>query len=194
MANIKVSEMTEATSFDDGDYTMIVQANQNKKISRENIFTDLENEISANTNNISNIDAKIGELTNLKTTVKSDVVNSINSTLDAEIYSTNEIKTNGVWIDGKPIYRRVISFGALPLNSTKSEDVSSWNIDRLIHLYGSTQNPTSGNVRPLLFTGNQSAVVRIDKQANNIRLITYDTTWNGYTNTEVIVEYTKTTD
>ena len=31
MANIKVSEMTEATSFDDGDYTMIVQANQNNR-------------------------------------------------------------------------------------------------------------------------------------------------------------------
>ena len=38
MANIKVSEMTEATSFDDGDYTMIVQANQNKKISKENLL------------------------------------------------------------------------------------------------------------------------------------------------------------
>ena len=113
---------------------------------------------------------------------------------DAEIYSSTETKTNKIWIDGKPIYRRVISFGALPLNSTKTEDVSSWNIDRLIHLYGSTQNSTSGNVRPLLFTGNQSAVVRIDKQANNIRLITYDTTWEGYNDTEVIVEYTKTTD
>lgn len=160
----------------------------------ENGIENLENEISTNANNISNVDAKIGELANLKTTVKSNVVNSINSTLDAEIYSTSEIKTNSVWIDGKPIYRRVISFGALPSNATKTQDVSSWNIDRLIYLYGSTQNPTSGNARPLPFMANNSTGVRVDKQANNIRLTTYDTTWSGYTNTEVIVEYTKTTD
>lgn len=184
MANLKVSEMTEATMFDDNDYTMIVQANQSKKISKENMLGGIE--------------TNIGNLSNLTTPIKTDLVNAINSAVDsivdAEIYSTTEVKTNSVWIDNKPIYRRVISFGTLPLNDTKSEDVSSWNIDRLIHLYGSTQNIANGNVRPLLFTGNQSAVIRIDKQANNIRLITYDTTWNGYTNTEVIVEYTKTTD
>lgn len=38
MANIKVSEMTEATEFNSNDYTMIVQANQNKKINKENMF------------------------------------------------------------------------------------------------------------------------------------------------------------
>lgn len=78
MANIKVSEMTEATSFDDGDYTMIVQANQNKKISKENIFSDLENEISTNTSDISTINNNIGDLSDLETEDKSSVVNSIN--------------------------------------------------------------------------------------------------------------------
>ena len=27
---------------------------------------------------------------------------------DIDVYSTNEIKTNKVWVDGKPIYRKVI--------------------------------------------------------------------------------------
>lgn len=62
MANIKVSEMTEATSFDDGDYTMIVQANQNKKIAKENIFSDLKNEITTNATNISNINDEISDI------------------------------------------------------------------------------------------------------------------------------------
>lgn len=78
MANIKVSEMTEATSFDDGDYTMIIQANQNKKIAKENIFSNLENEITANANGISTINNNIGDLSDLETEDKSSVVNSIN--------------------------------------------------------------------------------------------------------------------
>lgn len=162
-------------------YQNKVALNTNPDIADINKVTDNDmNEIKSVVNNNAN------EISTNSATIQ--------NVINAEIYSTNEIKTNGVWIDGKPIYRRVISFGALPNNDTKNYDVSSWNIDRLIYLYGSTQNPTSGNARPLLFTGNQSAVVRIDKQANNIRLITYDTTWGGYTNTEVIAKYTKTTD
>lgn len=41
MANIKVSELTTATTFDDSDYTMIVQSGENKKITKQNIFTNL---------------------------------------------------------------------------------------------------------------------------------------------------------
>lgn len=84
MANIKVSEMTEATSFDDGDYTMIVQANQNKKISKENMLSD----IPTIQNNISTINANVGDLSNLETTDISNIVNSINS-LTPKILWTN---------------------------------------------------------------------------------------------------------
>ena len=31
-----------------------------------------------------------------------------------DVYSTDEVKTNKVWIDGKPIYRKVVDCGALP--------------------------------------------------------------------------------
>lgn len=79
MSNIKVSEMTEATSFDDGDYTMIVQANQNKKISKENILGDIEN-------NITVIDNNIGDLSNLETSDKSSVVNAINSQIIKKLW------------------------------------------------------------------------------------------------------------
>lgn len=57
----------------------------------------------------------IGDLTNLTTTDKSSLVNAINE-INGEIpdiYSTNEVKTNKVWIDNKPIYRKVIT-GTLP--------------------------------------------------------------------------------
>ena len=161
-----------------------------------------QNKVALNTNpEIADINKVTdNDMNEIKAVVNNNATEtSINSTnianiINADVYSTTEVKTNSVWIDGKPIYRRVISFGALPDNGTKNYDVSSWNIDRLIYLYGSTQNPNNGNARPLLFMANNSTGVRVDKQVNNIRLTTYDTTWSGYTNTEIIVEYTKTTD
>lgn len=43
MATIKVSEMTSATTFENDDYAMIVQSNKNKKITKENMFSSIEN-------------------------------------------------------------------------------------------------------------------------------------------------------
>ena len=90
MANIKISEMTEATVFDDGDYTMIVQANQNKKIARENILGDIEDDISTINTNISSINTNIGDLTQLKTASKDNLVNSINNLCPTILYSNVE--------------------------------------------------------------------------------------------------------
>lgn len=33
----------------------------------------------------------------------------IQSIKDAEVYSTSEVKTNKIWINGKPIYRKTVS-------------------------------------------------------------------------------------
>lgn len=63
MANIKVSEMTEATVFDDGDYAMIVQGNQNKKISKENMFQLITDNIDEITDNIDTINTNISNIT-----------------------------------------------------------------------------------------------------------------------------------
>lgn len=40
MANIKVSQLPTATEFNDDDYVMIVQSNQNKKITKQNMYSD----------------------------------------------------------------------------------------------------------------------------------------------------------
>lgn len=44
MANIKVSELNTATSFNDEDYTMIVQNGENKKITKENLNKSISGE------------------------------------------------------------------------------------------------------------------------------------------------------
>lgn len=38
MANIKVSELPSATSFEDEDYVMIIQSNTSKKITKKNMY------------------------------------------------------------------------------------------------------------------------------------------------------------
>lgn len=81
MADIKVSEMTEATTFDDNDYTMIVQANQSKKIAKTNMFNDI------NTN--------IGDMSSLETTDKSSLVNAINEIENFLNINTFETITSG---------------------------------------------------------------------------------------------------
>lgn len=75
MANIKMSELPTATQFNDDDYTMIVQNNTSKKISKENMYGNYK-------------------------------------------YSTTE-NVIGQWIDGKPIYRKVVTSNTL---SPSSED------------------------------------------------------------------------
>ena len=91
MANIKVSEMTEATIFDDNDYAMIVQANQNKKITKGNMFDSVTDDITA-------INSNIGNLSNLTTTTKTDLVSSINEV------NTNIINITGqiLWVNPNP--------------------------------------------------------------------------------------------
>ena len=187
MANIKVSEMTEATSFDDGDYTMILQANQNKKISHENILGNIKN-------NISTINNNIGNLSNLETDDKTSIVNSINELKNAEIYSTEEIKTNKIWIDNKPIYRKVIDFGAFPNTSDKYVDLNINDLDFIVSFQVLGYDTTNKNYFPIpnaLTTGSPNLIdasiignqIRIRTQSNRSTFIAYP-----------ILEYTKTTD
>ena len=128
MANIKVSEMTEATSFDDGDYTMIVQANQNKKISKENILGDIEN--------------NIGNLTELETTDKSNIVKSINevnaiavNNEKNNVYSETEIDTGKKWLNNKSIYKKTILLSS-PSTINQWITVTTLPYETLIDIHG----------------------------------------------------------
>ena len=66
------------------------------------------NEVNSNSNdNVTNI----GNLEDLETTNKNNLVSAINEVNSKkDVYSTNEVKTNKVWIDNRPIYRKVIQF------------------------------------------------------------------------------------
>lgn len=88
MATIKISELEELNKSNDDDLLVIVDSveNETKKIKKENLKIPNIN----NSKNDSTTD-----------TYSCDYVNKLNT------YSTEE-KVIGTWIDGKPLYRKVV--------------------------------------------------------------------------------------
>ncbi len=109
---------------------------------------------------------------------------------DVPRYSTDEIVC-GTWIDGKPIYRKVLTLSSLPNTQTLSIDISSLNVAIVISLVGYSNTG-------LVFNGTRTGVdsapidMFVDISRNQIDLITYQDRSNmsGF----IIIEYTKTTD
>ena len=111
--------------------------------------------------------------------------------LGTEVYSTNETVI-GTWIDGKPIYRKVIDFGALPNGTIKSVAHNITNLDIITKLYGVANNDSNKTCLPLP-SGNSPSV------ANSIYLyilgkdVNVDCGVNAssYNRSYIIIEYTK---
>lgn len=138
----------------------------------------------------------IGDIDNLATQSKSDLVNAINSIVDSEVYSTDEVKTNKVWIDGKPIYRKVIQFTTTIQGAnmfSMAHNISNADYIYVEKFYMSNQDSICYEVPLVGYAGNTTdkAYSYIDR--NN--LYVYSTGgWNTAWVKNVIIEYTKTTD
>ena len=91
------------------------------------------------------------------------------------------------------VYRKVIAFGALPNNGTKSvpHGIDFTSLSRLTRMYGAATNPSSMSYLPLPFSS--------PTLANNISLeadsgvITIKTgaNYSAYVNVTVVIEYLK---
>lgn len=105
-----------------------------------------------------------------------------------DIYSTSEIKTNKVWIDGKPIYRRIIvkSDANYVTNSWTTVSSESWlaNVDNLVT--SQVQGKESG--KPFVIEGINFHISAGALQYFSFHLFAIDAGSN------IILEYTKTTD
>lgn len=160
-------------------YTNKVTLNEQPSVADINKVTDDDmNEIK---NVVNTNDDNVGTLSNLKTTEKTSTVAAINELIDSQIYSLNEVKTNKVWIDGKPIYRKVFS-----QTNKNSIDLTSLNYDYL--RITNTTMVTSGYVRNPYYTSNSDyfrILITSDKELiiqTNVNIIDSWTT---------ILEYTK---
>lgn len=109
-------------------------------------------------------------------------------------YSTSETRTGKTWIDGKPIYRKVINTGALPAASTKTVSIGVQNIDTVIVLAGIAIQRSTGNVIPLPNTTTDNNNIQIWIENLSTIYIRVIPTWASQYQSFVTIEYTKTTD
>ncbi len=112
-----------------------------------------------------------------------------------EIYSTDE-QVIGKWIDGKPIYRKVVELGNLPNTSSVQINHNISNIDKIIRIYGYAQEVGNIWFLPLPNAGaansTQTNSVTLSASKNVVYVVTGTNRsgWEGY----AVLEYTKTTD
>ena len=117
---------------------------------------------------------------------------SSNAVAESLSYSTTEQKTGGTYVDGKPIYRKVIDCGTLPNNTETFTDLNIQNLATVVSLKGMANNG-AGTFLPLPYTdASLYNSVQMAVTNNKISIVT-----NGNRSTFsalATIEYTKTTD
>lgn len=138
------------------------------------------------------IKATSGLAENQQENVLNDAKNYINS---ANSYSTDEVKTGGKWIDGKPIYRKVVDFGALPNATIKVVSFDNINADTFVKIEGVAMNSNS-NAITIPFTDTTLATQSISVFVNStsISIEAGSVNRSDYNKCYITLEYTKTTD
>lgn len=113
---------------------------------------------------------------------------------DAWKYSTEETNTGKTWIDGKPIYRKVIDVGILPDTATKEVAHGISNLERVVQLYGTFINsPNKWAPIPWVSTGGTGNNISCEVNSTYVRVVTGVNRSVDYS-CYVVIEYTKTTD
>lgn len=108
-------------------------------------------------------------------------------------YSTSETFTGNYWIDGKPIYKKVVDCGALPNTTTKNVPHGVTNISLVLTATAMTYSTNTAypfaplpSINPATLTS--SVALYVDR--SNIRLVT-NANLSMYDKTFAIIEYTK---
>ena len=174
--------------------------------------TDIQiNEVSG-TDNINfsfksgnSIDTKIGNLTQLNTTNKSNVVNAINEVNSNDIrrstYTTSE-QVIGKWIDGKPLYRKTITFTTtINANTTTSIAHNITNVKNIFIDYGASfmeanigsSDYASYNLPVIGYADNLTDKVYCYVNLTNI-IFYANGAWAENWTKHITLKYTKTTD
>lgn len=106
-------------------------------------------------------------------------------------YSTDEVKTNKIWIDNKPIYRKSFHFTQW---SGLGLDTRLENIDNIINASIMLKNTATGHWIKLAYNPNGSYSFYIKKTGNTYKI--FISNESVYTADAVCsyIEYTKTTD
>jgi hypothetical protein len=116
--------------------------------------------------------------------------NAVSETLS---YSTEEVFTGSYWIDGKPIYRKVVNYGTLPNTSTKEINHNITNLGEITNIGGITTNGEVCFTLPYVAPANIANAIQLYVSNTKVGIATGLNRTN-FTTTYVTIEYTKTTD
>lgn len=127
--------------------------------------------------------------------------NVLNATKDyvdnSNSYSTEEVKTGGTWIDGKPIYRKVIVRDVSgSLSGLVSIDIDIANIDTPIRIVcGNISLPDGSGAITIPAQYDATTFVQFGAfRTTGLQLYCGSTNWTPLTHITLCLEYTKTTD
>lgn len=110
-------------------------------------------------------------------------------------YSLEEVNTGFTWVDGKPIYKKTINFGALPNNTQKVVQHGITNLDYVIDFFGVTYNPTAnqntGAWQKMPLVANDGSDVSVVVRRTEIAIAS-SSDRTSYNKTYITLCYTKT--
>ena len=130
-------------------------------------------------------------------TMPNDVLIAITDDSQDNNYSTEEVLTGKFWIDGKPIYRKVIDIGAFPNAGTKTISTQISDVDIFTKIDGTAYNSIMNRSIPIPYSNEQNVNHQVRVIIENhsdcqLSICTNDNYSNFYG--YMILEYTKTTD
>lgn len=131
--------------------------------------------------------------------VAMEVVGKVAGGTDNSVYSLEETVV-GTWIDGKPVYRKVL-IGAVPTVTTDGTFAWSYypieaTVDTALPLHGYIRHSSTLEILPLPYTSNSGegrAKATLDTKNNRIGMGCNCSSWSGFL-AVIVAEYTKTTD
>ena len=123
-------------------------------------------------------------------TVENNVIKEYVDNKVLDIYSTNEVKTNKIWIDGKPIYRKVFSIGSVSTSLDTIIDTGITTLNILVDVSGSFKRDGYDYLR---YDISSKYWGEVSFNANNGKLSLRSDTIN-YDSGYIVLEYTKTND
>ena len=112
-----------------------------------------------------------------------------------EQYSTNEIRI-GTWVDGKPLYRKVVKtvMGTCTTNGTYGTS-NRYTVDtnaEIKNFYGTI--PLGGGIFPILYVDSGGRFTKVASDDGKTLVLSTNAVFFSGANCEITVEYTKTTD
>lgn len=106
-------------------------------------------------------------------------------------FTTTEVNTGFKWTDNRDIYKKTISLGALPNNTTKLVAHGITSLLRVLQLEGAATDGTRHHILPIVANTSNTAALRVSVTSTDIDLSS-NANWSTYTTAHVTLFYTKT--